>query len=49
MGAAGRRRVLEQFSWRAVAVATAAAYERAIADKVATSSTTGNRSSDADR
>jgi glycosyltransferase involved in cell wall biosynthesis len=28
MGAAGRRRVLEQFSWRAVAVATAAAYER---------------------
>src|SRR3954454_14870957 len=32
MGAAGRRRVLEKFSWRAVAVATAAAYERAIAD-----------------
>ncbi len=33
MGAAGRRRVLEHFSWRAVAVATAAAYERAIARK----------------
>jgi glycosyltransferase involved in cell wall biosynthesis len=33
MGAAGRRRVLEQFSWRAVAVATAAAYERVIAEK----------------
>ncbi len=32
MGAAGRRRVLERFSWRAVAEATAAAYERAIAD-----------------
>ena len=32
MGAAGRRRVLDKFSWRAVAVATAAAYERAIAD-----------------
>jgi len=30
MGAAGRRRVLEKFSWRAVAVATAAAYERAV-------------------
>jgi glycosyltransferase involved in cell wall biosynthesis len=30
MGAAGRRRVLENFSWHAVAVATAAAYERAI-------------------
>ncbi len=32
MGAAGRRRVLERFSWRAVAEATAAAYERAIED-----------------
>jgi glycosyltransferase involved in cell wall biosynthesis len=31
MGAAGRRRVLERFSWHAVAVATAEAYERAIA------------------
>jgi glycosyltransferase involved in cell wall biosynthesis len=30
MGRAGRRRVLEKFSWRAVAVATAAAYQRAI-------------------
>ena len=32
MGAAGRRRVLERFSWRAVAVATANAYERAVRD-----------------
>lgn len=31
MGAAGRRRVLERFSWRAVAVATAAAYEEVLA------------------
>jgi glycosyltransferase involved in cell wall biosynthesis len=31
MGAAGRRRVLERFSWHAVAVATAEAYVRAIA------------------
>ena len=31
MGAAGRRRVLDKFSWHAVALATAAAYERAIA------------------
>jgi glycosyltransferase involved in cell wall biosynthesis len=30
MGAAGRARALERFSWRAVARATAAAYERAI-------------------
>ena len=30
MGAAGRRRVLERFSWRAVAVATAAAYDEAL-------------------
>ncbi|MGH3369902.1 MAG: glycosyltransferase family 4 protein, partial [Nocardioidaceae bacterium] len=30
MGAAGRRRALERFSWRAVAEATAAAYQRAI-------------------
>jgi glycosyltransferase involved in cell wall biosynthesis len=30
MGAAGRRRVEEKFSWRAVAQATAAAYEEAI-------------------
>lgn len=32
MGRAGRVRVLERFSWRAVAVATAAAYEEVIAD-----------------
>src|SRR6185312_14078796 len=31
-GAAGRRRVEELFSWRAAAVATAAAYDEAIAD-----------------
>ena len=31
-GAAGRRRVEELFSWRAVAAATAAAYEDAVAD-----------------
>jgi glycosyltransferase involved in cell wall biosynthesis len=30
MGKAGRERVLEKFSWHAVAVATAAAYEEAI-------------------
>jgi len=35
MGAAGRRRVLDMFSWRAVAVATAHAYERAIQDRAA--------------
>ena len=33
MGAAGRRRVQELFSWRAVAAATAAAYEEAIAEQ----------------
>ena len=32
MGAAGRARVEELFSWRAVAEATAAAYEETIAD-----------------
>ena len=32
MGAAGRQRVQELFSWRAVAAATAAAYEEVIAD-----------------
>ncbi|WP_240181776.1 glycosyltransferase family 4 protein [Nocardioides sp. 616] len=32
MGQAGRRRVLEKFSWRAVATATAQAYEEVIAD-----------------
>ncbi len=30
LGAAGRRRVMEKFSWRSVAEATVAAYERAI-------------------
>jgi glycosyltransferase involved in cell wall biosynthesis len=30
MGRAGRQRALEMFSWRAVAKATAAAYERVI-------------------
>ncbi|HSE07453.1 MAG TPA: glycosyltransferase family 4 protein [Nocardioidaceae bacterium] len=32
MGAAGRQRALEKFSWRAVAEATAAAYQRAVDD-----------------
>jgi hypothetical protein len=32
MGTAGRARVQELFSWRAVAEATAAAYEKTIAD-----------------
>ncbi|HQR27124.1 MAG TPA: glycosyltransferase family 4 protein [Nocardioides sp.] len=32
MGAAGRERALEKFSWRAVAEAVAAAYERVVAD-----------------
>jgi glycosyltransferase involved in cell wall biosynthesis len=32
MGRAGRRRVDELFSWRAVAAATAAAYDEVIAD-----------------
>ena len=35
MGAAGRRRVLDKFSWRAVAVATAQAYERAVQERTA--------------
>ena len=30
MGKAGRERVLEKFSWRAVAEATAAAYEEVV-------------------
>jgi glycosyltransferase involved in cell wall biosynthesis len=34
MGAAGRQRALEKYSWRAVAEATAAAYQRAIDDAV---------------
>jgi glycosyltransferase involved in cell wall biosynthesis len=42
MGKAGRRRVLEKFSWHAVALATAAAYEKVIAARrgVSTGSTT---------
>ncbi|MEV7398249.1 glycosyltransferase family 4 protein [Aeromicrobium sp. NPDC092404] len=36
MGRAGRERVLEKFSWRAVAQATAAAYEEVIAASAAT-------------
>jgi glycosyltransferase involved in cell wall biosynthesis len=44
MGAAGRRRVLEHFSWHAVAVATAEAYERAIVR-----SSAQNRNTNADR
>jgi glycosyltransferase involved in cell wall biosynthesis len=35
MGRAGRQRVLEKFSWRAVAAATAAAYEEVIAASAA--------------
>jgi len=49
MGLAGRRRVLEKFSWRAVAEATATAYEEAIAargDVVSRSSTETKRSTD---
>jgi glycosyltransferase involved in cell wall biosynthesis len=41
MGAAGRQRVLERFSWHAVAVATAAAYERVIADSAGQRPATG--------
>jgi glycosyltransferase involved in cell wall biosynthesis len=37
MGAAGRRRALSEFSWRAVAEATAAAYQRAIDERRAAS------------
>jgi glycosyltransferase involved in cell wall biosynthesis len=36
MGRAGRQRVEDLFSWHAVAVATAEAYERAVADKLGT-------------
>ena len=45
MGRAGRQRVLERFSWRAVAQATAAAYERVIAE----SDTQTNEEQHADR
>jgi glycosyltransferase involved in cell wall biosynthesis len=40
MGKAGRRRVLERFSWRAVAEATAAAYHEVIASSTHTTTTT---------
>jgi MMP alpha-(1->4)-mannosyltransferase len=43
MGRAGRRRVLEKFSWRAVAVATAAAYERVISECATEGSTIADR------
>jgi glycosyltransferase involved in cell wall biosynthesis len=46
MGAAGRARVEELFSWHAVAVATAAAYERVIAES---GSATEDKEPDADR
>jgi glycosyltransferase involved in cell wall biosynthesis len=36
MGRAGRRRVLERFSWRAVAEATAAAYDEVVAARATT-------------
>jgi glycosyltransferase involved in cell wall biosynthesis len=48
MGAAGRRRALDMFSWRAVAEATAAAYTRAIAAHPGPASAKENRT-DADR
>ena len=41
MGQAGRRRVLEKFSWHAVAEATAAAYAEAIATRTAATTRTG--------
>ena len=41
MGRAGRRRVLETFSWRAVAETTAAAYDDVIARSATTTATTG--------
>ncbi len=41
MGAAGRRRALEEFSWRAVAEATAAVYARAAAVRTGTSGSGG--------
>ena len=45
MGRAGRRRVLAMFSWHAVAVATAAAYDEVIAADRAGSRTTGTSTS----
>jgi glycosyltransferase involved in cell wall biosynthesis len=48
MGKAGRARVLERFSWHAVAVATAAAYERVVSTS-STRRTEAKESADADR
>ncbi len=45
-GAAGRKRVEELFSWRAVAAATAAAYDEAIAGSRLRSTDEGGRSTD---
>ena len=49
MGAAGRRRVLERFSWRAVAVATAEAYERAVREQAGQDGQAGQEVRGADR
>ncbi|KQV74493.1 glycosyl transferase family 1 [Aeromicrobium sp. Root344] len=46
MGRAGRERVLELFSWRAVASATAAAYEEVIAASAASEHKGDNRADD---
>jgi len=46
MGRAGRERVLEKFSWRAVASATAAAYEEVIAASAASEHKGDNRADD---
>ncbi|KRC65660.1 glycosyl transferase family 1 [Aeromicrobium sp. Root236] len=46
MGRAGRERVLEKFSWRAVASATAAAYEEVIAANAASEHKGDNRADD---
>jgi len=46
MGRAGRVRALEMFSWRAVARATAAAYEHVIDDFASTRTTTGSTHAD---
>jgi glycosyltransferase involved in cell wall biosynthesis len=51
MGAAGRRRALDRFSWRAVAEATVATYTRAVEAREATRPAAGEKedSPDADR
>jgi glycosyltransferase involved in cell wall biosynthesis len=48
MGRAGRRRVLTHFSWRVVAEATAAAYQRGV-EAAGAAGTRGGESTDADR